>query len=67
MAIQTKVIACLYCEGTGKELNRFDPPVIEYRKPMTVLESQRSISGREILEEPCSVCNGTRKVAVFKI
>ncbi|PEU35483.1 hypothetical protein [Bacillus toyonensis] len=66
MSVKGEIISCSYCEGTGKELNHFDPPVTEYRKPMTILEIQRTISGREILEEPCPACNGTKKIVVIK-
>jgi len=65
-AIPTKVITCSYCEGTGKEINHFDPPVIEHRRSMTVLEPQRTISGREILGDPCPACNETLMIRVIK-
>ncbi|WP_142310932.1 hypothetical protein [Bacillus wiedmannii] len=64
MAIPTKIISCPHCEGTGKELNYFDPPVIEYRKSMTILEAERSPNGREILNDPCPACNGTKRIMV---
>ncbi|PHA98706.1 hypothetical protein COE79_20670 [Bacillus toyonensis] len=66
MSVKTETIACPYCEGTGRELNYFDPPVVERRKPMTIFGLQRTISGREILDEHCSACNGTKKIAVIK-
>lgn len=66
MSVKTETITCPYCEGTGRELNYFDPPVIEHRKPMTIFGPQRTISGREILEEACPACNGTKKITVIK-
>ncbi|MFA2606321.1 hypothetical protein ABR763_26335 [Bacillus cereus] len=66
MAIPTKIISCPHCEGTGKELNYFDTPVTEYRKPMTILETKRSPSGREILDDNCSACYGARRIMVIK-
>ncbi|MEW9139101.1 hypothetical protein [Bacillus wiedmannii] len=64
MAIPTKIISCPHCEGTGKELNYFDPPVIEYRKSMTILDAKRSPSGREILDDTCPACYGTKRIMV---
>lgn len=66
MSVKTETIACPYCEGTGRELNHFDPPVVERREPMTIFGPQRTISGREILEEPCPACNGTLMIRVIK-
>ncbi|MED0946193.1 hypothetical protein [Bacillus mycoides] len=66
MSVEGKLIGCPYCEGTGKELNDFDPPVTECRKPMTALEPRRTLSGREILDEPCPACNGTLMIRVIK-
>ncbi|OJD90287.1 hypothetical protein A9485_08620 [Bacillus cereus] len=64
MAIPTKIISCPHCEGTGKELNYFDPPVAEYRKLMTISDLKRSPSGREILDDYCPACNGTIRIMV---
>ncbi|OUM49351.1 hypothetical protein BW425_08015 [Bacillus pseudomycoides] len=67
MARRTHSMGCPYCEGTGKELNHFDPPVVEYRKPMTSFFplKERTKSGREILDEPCPACNGTLMITVI--
>ena len=63
-AILNKIL-CPHCEGTGKEINRFDPPIGEathYRGGPVASTRNVTVSGREIGEEPCPSCNGTLEV-----
>lgn len=58
---------CFNCEGTGRELNWFDPPINTFdgQKDRVISKDEplRTLSGREIFErdtfeEVCQVCYG---------
>ena len=56
---------CPYCEGTGKKINRFDPPISEdvyYREGPDASIKNVTTRGREIEEDPCPNCNGALEV-----
>ncbi|WJE51123.1 hypothetical protein QRE66_17630 [Bacillus cereus] len=65
MARRTHSIGCPYCEGTGKELNHFNPPVTEYTEAYTSITRMRTLRGKEILDDSCTVCNGTKMITVI--
>ena len=61
-----KPILCPYCEGTGKKLNMYDPPDESVLYGTCVsgfkIDKRKTITGREILDEPCPHCYGSLRV-----
>lgn len=60
--LEYKHTTCPRCEGTGHEINWFDPPLDPFDGQSDCVfskdESLTTLNGREILKETCEACNG---------
>jgi len=62
-----KIVSCCRCEGTGKELNTFDPRELSIvgvgeRRTAFHNPAPRSQSGHLLMEDDCEYCHGAGKV-----
>ena len=62
MAASTKTVVCPNCEGVGREVNRFDPPIdidkyfLSHR--VRPADERFTSEGREYLKGECHICDG---------
>ena len=61
MNVPLVLVDCGSCEGTGREINWFDPPEM-FNQPITSVYDagiELSPSGRQMYKEPCKPCKGS--------
>lgn len=59
-------VECPDCEGTGKAVNRFDPPKYEDpdRISMFIDTTRRTRTGYECYDRPCCQCEGSGRITI---